>query len=133
MTNKNEKKINWTIVDEYLEAGCVGTEIAPVLGVCPDTLYRHTLDKFGMTFAAYSQEKKAKGDALIRKKQHDKALSGDNMMLVWLGKNRLKQRDTPQEIEISTETAKNFNDIMGQLSSLQRNKEDKSSNTESIS
>jgi hypothetical protein len=36
---------------------------------------------------------KAQGDFALRKKQHLLAMAGDRTMLIWLGKNRLGQRD----------------------------------------
>lgn len=47
-----------------------------------------------MTFTAYSALKKDEGDSLLLKKQFEKALAGDNVMLIWLGKNRMSQSDS---------------------------------------
>lgn len=96
------KEINWKLVEELCEAGCSGQEIAPHFDVHPDTLYNQTQNKYGITFTEYSASFKQKGESSIRKKQFDKALKGDNMMLIWLGKNRLKQSDQQhQEISIN--------------------------------
>ena len=46
--------------------------------------------------------KKAKGNSFLRAKQYEKALQGDNVMLVWLGKNRLKQTDREQEQKVES-------------------------------
>lgn len=97
--------INWTLVDDYLEAGCEGTEVAAILGVHPDTLYRACEKEKEMGFAAYRATKRASGDAILRKVQYDIAKEGDKAMLIWLGKNRLgqaeKQEVTYTEAEIS--------------------------------
>ena len=37
-------------------------------------------------------------------------------MLVWLGKQRLKQRETPVDVTISEETINNFKAAMDQIS-----------------
>jgi len=113
------KEIDWKRVDELLEAGCSGQEIAPHFDIHPDTLYDRVQAKFGITFSEYSSKFAKKGESSLREVQYKKALKGDNMMLVWLGKNRLKQRDTPQEIEVSSETITQFKDIMNQISSVQ--------------
>jgi hypothetical protein len=85
--------IDWNKVDELLEAGCTGTEISSFFGIHPDTLYRKCEADHKIGFAFYSQQKSAKGEMLIRQKQYDMALAGDRGMLIWLGKNRLKQSD----------------------------------------
>jgi len=94
--------IDWKTVDKLLEADCEGTEIAAYLGIVPNTLYRRCETDHKVIFSKYLQEKKAKGNSLLKVKQFDKAMSGDRTMLVWLGKQRLSQSDkTQQSIEIS--------------------------------
>ena len=85
--------INWERVNELLEADCEGTEIAAHLGIVPETLYRRCELDHNISFSKYLQEKKAKGNSLLKEKQFEKAISGDSGMLVWLGKNRLGQAD----------------------------------------
>src|SRR5258708_32521512 len=89
------KTIDWNVVDRFLEAGCPGSEIAPYFGIHPETLYDRAYKEFGIMWTDYSQQKKQKGNIPIRVKQYDKALKGENNMLIWLGKNRLKKRDAP--------------------------------------
>lgn len=101
--SRPEKEIDWKLVDSLLIAGCFGTEIAPHFDMHVKTFYSRVEDKFGVTFTEYSAEKKFKGESLLRKVQYDKAIKGDNTMLIWLGKNRLKQREkdilTQEEVE----------------------------------
>lgn len=91
-----EISIDWKKVAEWLESGNNGVEIAARLGIHPDTLYRRTLEKFEIGFADYSAQKRASGDASLKSKQYEKALTGDTSMLIWLGKTRLGQRDIDQ-------------------------------------
>lgn len=88
-------EIDWHKVDMYLEADCNGTEVAASMGICVDTLYRRCEKEKGMTFAVYKQQKRAKGDLAIKLTQHKLALEKDRGMLIWLGKNRLDQKDAP--------------------------------------
>ncbi len=88
-------EIDWDRLDAMLEADCDGTEIAGFFGVCADTLYRHCKVDKGMTFAAYKQQKKSKGDSKLKITQYKMALNEDRGMLIWLGKNRLNQKDAP--------------------------------------
>lgn len=94
---KPEKYINWHSVDEYLEAGCTGTEISSMLGICSDTLYLRCQKEKEMGFSAYAQQKRAAGDAILRKSQYDEAIGGDRALLIWLGKQRLAQKDNPDQ------------------------------------
>lgn len=90
--------INWEEVDKYLQAGCSGTQIAAIVGVSPDTLYRRCQEERGASFSVISQEKRAKGDGFLHAKQYSEAMKGDRGMLIWLGKQRLGQKDQ-QEIK----------------------------------
>lgn len=91
--------IDWKIVDKLLEADCEGTEIAAYIGVHPDTLYLRCQKEKKMGFSEYLQEKKAKGNSLIKVKQFEAAVKDkDKTMLIWLGKQRLGQREK-QEID----------------------------------
>ena len=89
--------LDWNEIDELLMYGCSGVEIASRVGVSKESIYDRCLIDNGIPFSQYSQQKSSKGDALLKEQQYKKALGltdvGDNTMLVWLGKNRLKQRD----------------------------------------
>lgn len=99
--SRPEVTIDWKKADELMRSGCPGTEVAAYFGIHPNTFYRRVEEKFEISFSDYLAEKKADGDALIRLQQFKKALGtdkkGDNMMLIWLGKNRLNQRDQPSQ------------------------------------
>jgi len=97
--SRPEKHIDWSAVDHLLMAGCLGTEIAAQFDMHQNTFYARVEEKYGMSFTHYCQEKRSKGDAMLRAKQYEKAMKGDNTMMVWLGKNRLKQKDRPIEDE----------------------------------
>lgn len=92
-----EAKIDWEIVDRLTKAGCLGTEVAAFFGIHPNTFYKRVQEEYNLSFSEFLQEKKHRGDALLRMQQYEKAIGeskkGDNMMLIWLGKNRLGQRD----------------------------------------
>jgi len=100
-----EKPINWKVVDDLLIAGCSQTEIAGFFEVHRDTLRNRLEAEKGIEYSIYSAEKRTKGESLLRAQQFAKAIGktkdGDNMMLIWLGKNRLDQTDAPKQ-DIST-------------------------------
>ncbi|MDH4127146.1 MAG: hypothetical protein OEV44_00220 [Spirochaetota bacterium] len=85
--------IDWKIVDQLLEASCEGTEIAAYIGIDNDTLYKRCKTDNKMCFSEYLQQKKAKGDSMLKTKQFKIAMEGDKAMLIWLGKQRLGQKD----------------------------------------
>jgi hypothetical protein len=109
MAEKKKKKygkkpfvIDWKRADELIAAGCPGTEVASHLGINCDTFYNHVKKDLKMEYSAYLQEKRSKGDALIRETQFNKAIGksekGDNTLLIWLGKQRLSQKEPESTI-----------------------------------
>lgn len=122
--------INWKRVDELLEAGCSGAEIAGYFGLNKATIYERCVTDHDLTFTEYSQRRYAKGESLLREIQYNKALGitekGDNTMLVWLGKTRLKQREE-KIISVSEEDAKAFDSFMNFFSDKQKSKENNDS------
>ncbi|TXH45719.1 MAG: hypothetical protein E6Q97_31000 [Desulfurellales bacterium] len=76
-----------------IEAGCTAEGIAASLGIDRPTLYRRCETDNKVLFTTFSQQKRAKGDDLLRMKQFDAAMKGDKTMLVWLGKQRLGQAE----------------------------------------
>jgi hypothetical protein len=96
--------IDWEHVDELLEGGSDGIEVAAKLGIHPDTLYIQTRKKFGINFTDYSASKHSKGEGKIRLAQYKKAIGeskkGDTQLLLFLGRVRLKQVEAqPEKVE----------------------------------
>jgi hypothetical protein len=86
-------KIDWDEVGEMLRCGADVRSIAVSLGISPDTLYVRSKRDNKLDFSAFSQQKRAAGNDLLRRKQFEIAMSGNVSMLIWLGKNRLGQTD----------------------------------------
>ncbi len=112
------KEIDWSLIDNMLIAGCLGTECAAAVGIHPETLYdRCKLDK-GAGWSDYLQSKRAHGDGLLRAAQYQKAYKDQNpTMLIWLGKQRLGQKENLEE-QINKEIEKRFDDKMIQVLAL---------------
>lgn len=92
--------IDWEKVEAYLSYGCSGVEIASQLGINRDTLYDAVKREKNMMFSAYSSIFYEKGNSLLREAQFKKAVIGaDNSMLIWLGKQRLDQREHKEEVQ----------------------------------
>ncbi len=94
--------IDWERVDYLLEAGCSGREIASHLGYHHETLYKNCVKDHKVSFSEYSQKKRESGNVLLKVKQFEIALTGDKSLLIWLGKQRLKQSEK-QEVAHSVE------------------------------
>lgn len=124
-TGRPPLPIDWKRVDELLIAGCTGVEVAAVFDMHPDTLYKKVEGTFGITFTNYSAQKRQKGDTILREAQFNKAKKGDNVMLVWLGKNRLSQKEThdlpvaPNDAQLN-EVIANLKSLSGKLDSLKK-------------
>lgn len=110
--------IDWDNVNRLLEIGCSGIEIGAMIGLHQNTIYDHCLKKFGIPFSEYSKQKYAKGDASIREAQYNNAISGNTSMQIWLGKNRLKQSESPEAEKISAEQLELFKQFMSQMTEL---------------
>jgi len=117
------KEIDWKKADELMLAGCPGTEIAGFFGIHPDTFYKRVELEKGVGFSAYLQEKQSKGEALLRAQQYAKALGltdkGNDTLLIWLGKTRLKQKEAQTETEINESAMKQVNSLLDKLENLQ--------------
>lgn len=98
-------KIDWGAVELYLKAGCTGVGIADMIGIHPETLYNACERDNKMGFSAYAQQKRESGDDMLRAKQFEVAIEGDRSMLIWLGKQRLGQRDSIEQKQTITVNA----------------------------
>jgi hypothetical protein len=85
--------IDWDRVVKMTMAGATGASIAHELGVLPALLYDRCQSDQGMNFTNFQILHRMRGDDMLKLKQFELAMKGDKSMLIWLGKNRLKQRD----------------------------------------
>jgi len=117
------KIIDWAKVDDLLIAGCTGAEVASYFDMHPNTFYDRVMDKHGICFTEYSTKKKKTGESILRAHQYAKALGitkeGDNTLLIWLGKQRLQQRETPEAAEATDAELKGLQALLDQLNRMQ--------------
>jgi hypothetical protein len=87
------KPIDWKKVENLIIHGCSGVQIAATFGIHPETLYDRCLKENKKYYSEYSYEFWEKGNAQLHAKQYQMAMKGDKALMIWLGKNRLKQSD----------------------------------------
>jgi len=86
--------IDWEQAGKLIAAGCDGVQVAAYFGIHPNTLYLACEKYQKISFSDYLQTKRAKGDAMLLARQYEVAYTDKNpTMLVWLGKQRLGQRE----------------------------------------
>lgn len=85
--------IDWDFVGKMLEAGLSCNSIAASIGVDEGTLRKRCETDNNCLFSEFGQQKRAKGDGMLKAKQFQIAMSGDKTMLIWLGKQRLDQHE----------------------------------------
>jgi hypothetical protein len=130
LTGRPRAIIDWDMVDSLLEAGCSGASIANSIGVDKKTIYERCLTDKGISFSQYSQQKNEKGENRLRVHQYAKALglteAGDNTLLIWLGKCRLKQTDAKMTINLEGDhpIAQLINEAAGKSKNLVKDDED---------
>lgn len=75
---------------------------AEKLGLNIDTLAARIKERYGLSFSEYKRKRQEPMRINLLKKQYDVAMSGNVSMLIWLGKQYLKQSDK-QEVAGNTD------------------------------
>jgi hypothetical protein len=88
---KKYKTIDRDLVYKLACIQCTPEEIAEVVGITTATLKRR--------FGDLLEKGKQAGKKSLRRAQWDKALNGDTRMQIFLGKQYLGQKDTPEDGE----------------------------------
>ena len=86
-------KLDWDEIGKLLTAGCKTVSIAEQFGVAVKTLYDRCEEDNNIGYALFSQEMKSKGDNLLQAAQFKNAMGGNTSMQIWLGKQRLGQKE----------------------------------------
>ena len=86
-------KINKDELEKLMRLFPSEQEAADWFGVKPKTLFRFIQKHFRCSFVQLRDKSFAKTKIAIKRAQIEKALKGDNTMLIWVGKQYLKQTD----------------------------------------
>ncbi len=85
------KPIDIEVMKRAASIGCNAGEIAALLGMGEATFYKHLVEDDGLQETL--DEAANSGKATLRRLQWQRAMGGSDTMLIWLGKNMLKQTD----------------------------------------
>lgn len=92
--------IDWTIIGNLCAAGASGASIAHEMGIVAETIYARCQTDKGEEFSAFRRRHYERGNDLLKVKQFQLAVNdGNERLLIFLGKNRLGQRD---KVEMSS-------------------------------
>lgn len=86
-------EINWEEFEKLCVMQATLEEIASWFDCSEDTIERAVKRRFHASFADVARQKGGKGRISLRRKQFQMALDGDRTMLIWLGKQYLKQTE----------------------------------------
>ena len=95
-----KKKISQKQFESLCAIQCTEEEICDVLEVTDKTLTKWCKETYNKPFSEVFREKRALGKASLRRNQWKLAEKGNSTMQIWLGKQMLKQSESPLQDEI---------------------------------
>jgi hypothetical protein len=113
-----KKEIDWKVFEEACSILCTQDEMEGLLRISKDTLVRRVKEEYGEDYAVVYKRFSAEGKQSLRRSQF-KLAKKNAAMAIWLGKQHLDQKDTPNAIQVSEEVSSKFASLMAQLDSLQ--------------
>ena len=94
------KVINQNQFDSLFAIQCTEEEICNVLDVSEKTLISWCNEVYGESFSKVFRQKRDLGKTSLRRNQWKLAENGNSTMQIWLGKQILKQSESPIQDEI---------------------------------
>ena len=99
-TGRPRKQISKRTFEELCKIQCTETEICAVLDVDDMTLSSWCMREYGASFSEIFRQKREGGKTSLRRAQWLAATRDHNSsMLIWLGKQRLGQKEPEREIK----------------------------------
>jgi len=90
-------EIDWDLFENLCRIQCTLEEMMGFLKCSEDTIERAVKRNYKRPFADVIKDLKADGRASLRRTQWVNAMKGNVVMQIWLGKQHLDQRDSPEE------------------------------------
>jgi AraC-like DNA-binding protein len=88
-SGRKQKEIDPELVHALAMIHCTAEEISSVVGCSRETIYAR--------FSDVLRKGHEEGQMSLKRKMHEKAMSGDTSMLIWLSKQRLGYKDKQPE------------------------------------
>ncbi len=92
------KTIDFELLKNLCKIQCTKDEICAIFDIDEKTLTARIREQYSEGFSDYYKKAAAGGIASLRRKQFEVAMGGNVTMLIWLGKNMLKQTDRVEMI-----------------------------------
>jgi hypothetical protein len=86
---------NWDEFDKLCGFHCTLEEVASFFEVSEDTIERAVKRAHGVKFSEYREPKTKKKKVALRRVAWEKALAGDNTMIIWLMKQHMGMDQSP--------------------------------------
>lgn len=99
------KPVDLRQVEALARIDCTDAEIAAVLDFTPQGWRKRKARRDGQAIVSAIQKGREGGKMSLRRKQFEQAMAGNTTMLIWLGKQRLDQRDM-RRVEVDEEGAR---------------------------
>lgn len=94
------KEINWEEFEKLCHIQCTQAEIASWFNCSVDCLEQRVKKQYGQSLSVVYKEKAEGGKISLRRLQWQMAQKSDRVMLIWLGKQYLNQKEK-QETQIA--------------------------------
>ena len=99
------KPVDIRQVEALARIDCTDAEIAAVLDFTPQGWRKRKGRRDGQEIVSAIEKGRHAGNMSLRRKQFEQAMGGNTTMLIWLGKQRLGQRDV-RRVEVDEERSR---------------------------
>lgn len=101
------KEIDWNMVEQYMESGCSGVEIAAKFHIQKNTFYERFRKEYNCGFQDYHSDASGAGIADLKRMLHAKTLNnkapGNTHLLMFMAKCKLGMREPESIVKIAPE------------------------------
>lgn len=97
-TGRPRKEIDFDQFEKLCGLQCTEREIAAWFDMTIDTINARCKERYSLTFSDVYAQKSELGRIALRRAQMQSAQGGNVTMQIWLGKQLLKQKDSPVEV-----------------------------------
>jgi hypothetical protein len=117
---RHKLEINWEEFEKLCGYQCTLEEIASWYLCSGDTIERAVRRYYKKDFAEVFAAKRKRGRVSLRRKQYQLAMTGNCTMLIWLGKQMLKQTDKVHNKNENSYDMKQVNELLQWICELEK-------------